>query len=175
MSTCFNLDPRHLSPEPLVPPPPLPYVSRRALARVKNRLPPPTFCPHCWGDVELVSHTRIYNGREFGNWPYVYLCVDCGAYVGLHPDTDLPLGTLADQDLRERRKWAKGRFNVCLVRFFGKHKKEARNRAYAWLAERMRIPLAECHFAMFDIERCELAAEVCGDALMDGYAHGEPR
>jgi len=33
----------------------------------------------------------------------------------------------------------------------------SRVRAYAWLAEAMEIPAAECHFALFDVGMCEAA------------------
>ncbi|MFG8677889.1 zinc-finger-containing protein [Pseudomonas aeruginosa] len=87
------IDPRANSPEKLVPPAPLPHVSRGALKRIKHPQPIPTGCPHCGGLVRLVSNRVIY-GREYGDWPYAYACTGtgCGAYVGLHPDTDVPLG-----------------------------------------------------------------------------------
>ena len=32
-----------------------------------------------------------------------YLCKDCGAYVGCHNNTQIPLGTLANKELRQLR------------------------------------------------------------------------
>lgn len=167
-----DLDPRHLAPAPLVPPAPLPYVSRRALRRVKDRVAIPRLCHNCGGLVMLVGHETVYQGRTFGEWPFLYYCSDCGSYVGLHPGTDLPLGTLADEDTRQRRMHAKRLFTSCVQRFFRRHRQNARNYAYDWLAARMGIPRRECHFAWFDIDRCDIAAEICGDALADNVAHG---
>jgi len=32
-----------------------------------------------------------------------------------------------------------------------------RSEAYAWLAEQMGLPIAECHFSKFDVGMCEAA------------------
>ncbi|MFO6263407.1 hypothetical protein ACLBVP_35510, partial [Pseudomonas aeruginosa] len=62
------IDPRANSLEKLVPPAPLPHVSRGALKRIKHPQPIPSGCPHCGGLVRLVSNRVIY-GREYGDWP----------------------------------------------------------------------------------------------------------
>ncbi|MFY3305270.1 zinc-finger-containing protein, partial [Achromobacter xylosoxidans] len=80
----LGVDPRSRSKTQLTAPAPLPYVSRRALARVRDRIEPPKACHCCGGQVRLISNAEIY-GREYGPWPFAYLCSQCGAYVGLHP------------------------------------------------------------------------------------------
>ena len=150
------IDPRSTSAEKIVPQEPLPYVSRRALKRVKNPLPPPTECPCCKGPVRLVNNSEIYNGREFGEWPYMYFCKLCDAYVGLHPDTDIPLGTMATKVGREARKSSKTVFHK-LMDFTGKN----RNEMYGWLAEKMGIARGECHFGWFDEQSCARAEAIC--------------
>lgn len=131
-------------------PEPLPYISASAVGRVKDRADTPTTCPYCAGTVELVSNAEIYHGREYGDWPYAYLCRGCGAYVGLHPNTDIPLGTLADKPMREARKAAKEPFHQLVRTRFGGD----RSAAYLWLAERMSIPASRCHFGMFTVQQC---------------------
>lgn len=155
---CFvrGADPRAQAADKLPAPDPLPYVSRRALARVKDRLDAPTSCPYCDGKVELVSNAEIYHGMEYGDWPYAYLCRGCRAYVGLHPNTDLPLGTLADKETREARKSVKPRFfDLTRTRFGGD-----RSAAYLWLADRMGIPKEQCHFGMFTEQQCQQALKI---------------
>lgn len=157
----LGIDPRSKSKDRLDAPAPLPHVSRRALARVKDRIDPPTDCPHCGECVGLVSNAEVYNGREYGNWPYVYLCSGCRAYVGLHPDTDLPLGTLADEETREARKSVKpGFMRVCRDRFGGD-----RGAAYSWLAERMGIETKTCHFGFFDADQCAQAERIIYESM----------
>lgn len=153
------VDPRAFAAEKLTPPEPLPYISRKALKRVKDPAPIPTQCEHCAGKVELVSHTEIYS-REYGDWPYAYLCTGCGAYVGLHPNTDIPLGTLATPEMREARKRGKGVFLALSKRF------SDRNTQYKWLAERMGIPASECHWGLFTVEQAKQAERICYQELL---------
>ncbi|AZD50539.1 zinc-finger-containing protein [Pseudomonas chlororaphis] len=156
------LDPRANSAERLVAPVPLPHISRRALKRVKNPLPVPTSCRYCAGHVELINNSRIY-GREFGEWPYAYRCDDCGAYVGLHPSTDIPLGTLATAQLRKDRNLSKAMFHKVKER-----RGLTRSLAYEWLAGKMGIPVGQCHFGWFDQDECAQAMGHCVDDLTAG-------
>lgn len=156
------IDPRANSSEKLIPPPPLPYVSRKALKRVTDWVEPPEQCPNCGEAVFLVNHSEIY-GREYSDWPYVYRCIDhkgCDSYVGLHPNTDLPLGTLADRPTREARKKYKA-FFLGWQRLNG----WSRNQAYAWLAQRMGISTEQCHWSLFGVAQAELAGSICEEAL----------
>lgn len=156
-------DPRAFDENKIDPPEPLPHVSRRALKRVKNPMPAPTECRYCGGCVELVSNAKIYNGREYGEWPYAYLCQDCKAYVGLHPSTDIPLGTLAAPQLRKDRNTAKDAFHrVKEQRGF------SRSMAYQWLAGKMGIDVGVCHFGWFDQDECATALALCSQDLESG-------
>lgn len=161
----LGIDPRCLSTKRLKAPTPLPHVSRRKLKLVKDRLHAPLIC-HCCNQygVKLVNNSEVYNGRSFGKWPYVYLCPHCRAYVGLHPDTDLPLGTMADSFTRDARKHAKAPFSTLVrVRF-----NRDRDKAYTWLADSLNIPRRECHFAMMDEERAMEVAGFCYEQLLEG-------
>jgi hypothetical protein len=125
--------------------------SVRATARVLNPLPAPTECPHCGGPVEVMHHDRLY-GREYGNWPWAYACTKygCGAYVGMHPFTNIPLGTLATKAIRDAR-------NRCKLPFLKLTEKMRRTEAYQALADKLGIPFEQCHFGWFDVEMCERA------------------
>ncbi|GAQ30266.1 hypothetical protein SAMD00023378_3949 [Ralstonia sp. NT80] len=130
--------------------------SRRASARVKNPLPAPLVHDTCGASVEIIGNEKIY-GKPFGEWPWAYRCTGCGAYVGMHPFTDIPLGTLADGPTREARKRAKAAFNP-LWQGGGM----TRNEAYAWLAGQLGIAeVGECHIGWFDVAMCDRVVEVC--------------
>ena len=133
--------------------------SRRATQRVKDPLPIPTLCPYCGARVELKTHLEVY-GAEYGEWPFMYACGGCKARVGLHPFTAIPLGTLADQETREARKRCKPAFTRLTEK-----REWSRHQAYAWLAEQLGIPLAGCHWGMFDVATCERAQHLCWQAL----------
>ena len=150
-------DQRAFKVDKIDPPFPLPFISRKALKRVKNPLPAPATCRYCGPStpVFLGHHDEIY-GRAYGEWPYLYLCENCEAYVGLHPFTDIPLGTLANAELRQARKTNKAKF-IALQRA----KSWSRSRAYQWLADHMGIKVEECHWGWFEVEQCERAGEIC--------------
>jgi hypothetical protein len=148
----MQIDPRANAPERIAAPAPLPHVSRRALKRVKNPLPAPTDCRYCGDDVRLVRNSEIYNGRSYGDWPFAYLCRGCRSYVGLHPDTDIPLGTLADDALRAARNRSKSVFHAHI-----KTSGLGRTAAYKWLAGQMGIEVDICHFGWFEADACDQA------------------
>lgn len=155
------LDPRAHSEDRIIPPEPLPHVSRKALRRVKDPMPIPTACRYCGPNtpVFLVSNSEIY-GREYGEWPYAYKCESCDSYIGVHPHTDIPLGTLADADLRKARKENKPFFLDVQ-----KKRRWTRKQAYAWLAGKMAKPISECHWGWFEVYECERAGEICRKEL----------
>lgn len=177
-----GLDARAFARVKLVPPAPLPYVSRRALMRVRDWVHIPKHC-HCCdrNGVVLVNNEVIY-GRACGKWPYAYLCPHCHAYVSLHPDTDLPQGFMADSFIRDARKAAKIPFFViCNIKFervteayhpqlgrMVKIKKIDKNAAYRWLSGVTGIPPKLCHFAMFDEETAIRVLNVCYNYLFEG-------
>lgn len=135
--------------------------SLRATARVKDPLPAPTICPHCGGEVRIAGHAEIY-GRAYGEWPWAYLCIGCRAYVGMHPFTSIPLGTLAGEDLRRARAQCKRPFET-----LWQSGKLTRDAAYQQLAAHMGLTAAECHFGLFNIDQCRRARDWAVAALRE--------
>lgn len=117
-------------------------------------------CRHCGGEVRLVENKILY-GRNYGKWPYLYLCRNCSARVGVHPDTDKALGSLADSTTTKARKVHKEAFIQVTRQIF----KGDRHAAYAWLAEALAIPAAWCHWGLFEVDRCEAAGRLCKQKL----------
>ncbi len=72
----------------------------KAVAAVKDPLPKPSTCRYCQSQVEL-RHKQVIEGEEPGDWPWIYHCDACHAWVGTFPGTDIPQGLLADQMLRK--------------------------------------------------------------------------
>lgn len=126
-----------------------------AVARVKGKqLPKPEACNCCGGRVDLVSNAEFYGGREYG-WPLAYLCRSCGARVGTHPDTDIPLGSLADAKTIRARRAAHAAFDTL---WKGKTQQH-RNAAYAALAKAMGLP--EAHISWMDAAQCARVVALC--------------
>lgn len=135
--------------------------SKSATARVKNPLPVPTDCRYCGHTVVIKTHEEMY-GRDFSDWPWAYGCSKCEATVGMHPFTNIPLGTLANKDLKDARKKCKESFErIWQMDYMD------RNKTYQWLAEKMQIPREECHFGWFTEDQCQKAKEFCDTYLGD--------
>lgn len=114
----------------------------------------PTRCNICGGHVVFTSNATIY-GKEYGSGK-CYLCQSCGAYTGTHrPRPKEALGLLADEPMRKGKVMCHDLFDAM---WKGKRKaRKKRKDLYAWLADRMGIPVEECHFGYFDIHQLRKA------------------
>ena len=114
----------------------------------------PTICRYCGSPVVYTSNAEIY-GKEYGTGK-CYLCRNCRAFVGVHPGTDTPLGTLANEELRKWRKEAHFWFD----RIWKKPTRiTTRYNAYGYLARKMGLPREETHIGMFEKEQCKKVIE----------------
>lgn len=124
----------------------------------------PTTCPYCRCSVKLVDSAEIYNGRSYG---MAYVCSQfpiCDSYVGCHPNTKIPLGRLADKELRLAKTAAHKAFDAVWKENAIQRKlspKEARIRGYAWLADSLKMLRKDCHIGMMDVKTCKRVVEVC--------------
>lgn len=116
-------------------------------------------CPYCKGAAVLTDSSVIY-GKSYGP---IWLCQRCRAYVGCHPGTETPLGTLANDALRKARNLAHRAFDPLWKPGPGKRFKR-RGEAYRWLAKELQIEKQHCHIGMFDEDRCAQAARICLEA-----------
>lgn len=69
-------------------------------------------CPYCGSPAKLTTSQQIY-GSNF-DYGAMWCCVNyplCHAYVGCHPGTEIPLGRLANKELREAKKKAHAAFD----------------------------------------------------------------
>lgn len=110
-------------------------------------------CPYCEKDAVLTDSKEIYK-RSYG---LIWICRPCKAWVGVHsgsPDHQ-PLGRLADAELRRWKMRAHESFDV-----LWKSKEMKRRKAYKWLAGKLRLPAAQCHIGLFDVDMCKKVVEV---------------
>lgn len=140
--------------------------------------------PNCCG-----ARARLTDGREvFPHRPDlarkpVWLCDACKGYVGCHRGGHVPLGIPATAPVRAARRgvhlaldpiWETAwEHRAYLGAPRGARRgiqKRARERVYAYLADRLGITREECHAAMFDAARCEAAL-----AVLDGLTYGTVR
>ncbi|MBY9079539.1 hypothetical protein KIH86_03840 [Paenibacillus sp. HN-1] len=121
-----------------------------------DKYPIPTTCPYCNSPVILTSNAVIY-GREYGNGR-CYKCTACDAYVGVHNQTTIPLGRLANREMRELKMKCHSLFDPV----WKLNKSIKREFAYRCLANALGIPMNECHFGWFDRDMLLKALFVLG-------------
>lgn len=108
-------------------------------------------CSYCGGMAHLKPSQSVYQGNDFG---MIYLCDNypeaCDAYAGVHQGDYLPLGQLSNTELRSLRRSVHR-----LIDPLWQEHEYSRNVVYGFLADKMDLPLLECHVAMFDDEACK--------------------
>lgn len=118
-------------------------------------------CPYCGATSRLVTGLDVYPGRRDLWAKRFYKCPACvDVWVGCHPpatpgkgggqgDGTVPLGRLADAELRSAKQAAHAAFDP-LWRGHGMRRREA----YAWLAKELGIKPREAHIGLFDPAQC---------------------
>lgn len=120
------------------------------------RIPIPDSCHICDCICSVTTNKVIY-GRDYGAYPWIVLCQGCGARVGFHPNTNIPLGSLADEPTREARKTAKTYF---LAQIGPGKSFSGKSAAYHWLAGALELESYQCHFGWFNEDQCEEVVNV---------------
>ena len=113
-------------------------------------------CPYCQTNATLIDSAEIYHGKSYG---MAWICRPCNAYVGCHKNSrnHMPLGRLANAELRESKKAAHAAFDT----IWKGGGQGARTKAYAWLARTLSIHPEKCHIGMMDVDTCNRVIEVC--------------
>jgi hypothetical protein len=112
-------------------------------------------CDYCKQPTQLVTGAVIYPAYPDLKDKLIYSCEPCGAYVGCHPNTEIPLGRLANKELRTAKMKAHAAFDP----LWKSYKKMKRGEAYKWLANSLGLRYAECHIGMFDVDMCKRVCE----------------
>ena len=115
-------------------------------------------CQYCKTETEKVSGKVIYPHLEKLHNGLYYLCKKCGAYVGAHIKTGLPMGDVADDKLRAARIKA----HISLDEIWQDCIMD-RTDTYRWLAVKMGLSKNECHIGKFNIEQCRRVVDICSE------------
>lgn len=115
----------------------------------------PMDCPYCGEEAVKQSGKVLYPAYEKLSSNIFYVCVPCSAWVGTHKQSGLPLGTLANKELRSARIKCHSLFEE--VQHF---KNLKRGELYSLLAKGLNIPKEQTHFGMFTLERCAQAQNI---------------
>ena len=101
----------------------------------------PTRCPYCGAPVRYRSADGIYHDNPDG--AMLYVCErypKCDAYVRTHAGTKVPMGTLADGNLRALRIEAHRSFDQLHTSGI-----MSRDDAYRWLSDMLQSPPSQAH------------------------------
>lgn len=107
-------------------------------------------CPYCLRLSVLVGGDVIYPHRADLSGKRFYQCKPCDAWVGCHDGTNVPLGRLADKELRQWKIKAHDAFDS-----LWKTGAMKRSAAYKTMQRLMGMSQNEAHIGMFSKEQCQ--------------------
>lgn len=130
-------------------------VSTLRLAKAKSVAPT---CPYCGDTARLKHSSEIYGGLQ--DYGFLWVCENCDAWVGIHKNSRnfVPLGRLANAELREWKQKAHRAFDP-----LWKNSHWSRQEAYAWLTSQMG-KVKPVHIGWCDISECRQVIEICARA-----------
>lgn len=112
-------------------------------------------CPYCGGTVVYRSADGIYHDNRKGTM--LYVCShypECDAYVRVHAGTNIPVGSLANRELRTLRRTAHYYFDQLYQSGY-----MSKQDAYQWLADLIAAPLSEAHIGHLGEYYCKCVIE----------------
>lgn len=124
-------------------------------------------CPYCNNPAELLLDSSCIYKKNYGP---IYRCDPCKAHVHAHEQSLLPMGTLANQELRNFRIKGHKIFDKMwkkLMKKMGWSEIRARTYLYGSLAKALNLPDKDCHFGLFDIPLCKLAIHACKNGYIE--------
>lgn len=119
------------------------------------------YCPYCGAKATLHPSRYVYGDAAKSNG-LVYVCdrfPRCDAYVAAHQKSKLPMGTLANGDLRNKRIQAHRAFDRLWKS--GRMKKW---QAYKWMQGKLDLSAEQAHIAMFSDYMCDRLIAACDQA-----------
>jgi hypothetical protein len=113
-------------------------------------------CGYCGKDAKLVTGEIIYPHRADLFFQKFWQCKPCDAYVGTHKGGTVPLGRLANAELRQWKVVAHAAFDS-----IWRDGAMSRSQAYDWLSKRLGISPEETHIGQFDVVTCQRVVNLC--------------
>lgn len=110
-------------------------------------------CPYCKNEALWCDNSVVY-GKRYGKSYMCWFCKNCDAYVGCHNNTQRPLGTMANKELRKVRIETHAVFDK-----LWKSKSLSRKMAYIRISD---ILGYRFHIGNSDIEQCKKIVEAVG-------------
>jgi hypothetical protein len=112
-------------------------------------------CPYCGATAEKVNGSILYEHMNDMGAKTFWKCTPCAAWVGCHIGTEVPLGRLANAELRALKRQTHELFDpLWRVSVTKKRRAANRTKAYQALAAILGITAAQCHIGEFDVDLC---------------------
>ena len=118
-------------------------------------------CPYCGAKATLHPSRYVY-GEANKNNGFVYACdryPRCDSYVSAHQKSRLPMGTLANGDLRNKRIQAHKAFD-----WMWKSGRMKKWQAYKWMQVTLGLNERQAHIAKFSEYMCDRLIAACNQA-----------
>ena len=115
-------------------------------------------CPYCGAKATLRPSSAVY-GNAAKTDGYLYVCdryPKCDAYVAAHRKSRLPMGTLANGDLRHKRIEAHKAFD-----WMWRSGLMSKRQAYRWMQAKLGLNEKQAHIAKFSEYMCDQLIAVC--------------
>ncbi len=112
-------------------------------------------CPYCGSTVVYRSADGIY--RDNSKDTMLYVCShypECDSYVRVHAGTNIPVGSLANHELRTLRRTAHQYFDKLYLSGY-----MSKQDAYQWLADIIQAPMSEAHIGHLSEYYCKQVIE----------------
>lgn len=122
----------------------------------------PIRCPYCGAQAALRPSTVVY-GDKARPGEFLYVCPRypaCNSYVGAHKKSLLPMGTMANGDLRNKRIRAHQAFDR-----LWKYGIMEKWQAYRWMQAKFSLSSEQAHIAKFSEYMCDQLICVCDQVI----------
>ena len=116
-------------------------------------------CPYCGAPAICRPASMVHGKNTWQKGTHLYVCTrwpDCDSYVTAHKNTLLPMGSLANRDLRNKRIHAHHAFDQ-----LWKSGRMTKKEAYRWLQMQFGLPRENAHIGMFGDYLCERLIREC--------------
>lgn len=126
-------------------------------------------CPYCGSTTVYRSATGIYINNP--DDVMLYVCKNypaCDAYVQTQKGTAIPLGTMANRELRALRAEAHRKFNKLYLQNY-----MSKAEAYAWLSSILGVPKTRAHIGLLGVLGCNLVIKEAEKQLTWYQEHRE--
>ena len=122
-------------------------------------------CPYCGSPAVLRDASYVYGSNAFEG--KLYVCSHypaCDSYVGVHPGTFLPKGSLANRTLRKKRIQAHKIFDQLWRRGIF-----SRQEAYRWIGDTFCLQTRQAHIGNFSDYMCDQLIQEASKVLQNNH------